>query len=244
MTLEIVTRAQWGAKETGLEVYTTTWAKRTGHYTHYSAGPPGQSVRSIQDYHLSKGWGDIGYNWLVDVEGRLYEGRRGTWMAIGAHAANNNTANIGTCFIGRDTDVTDAAKRTIRWVYDEACRLAGRALAKRYHSMTSATTCPGDQLRNWVIAGMAVPLDAPTPEEETDMKATDTMNLTIIGEDGAPQVYGGVKYEGYLSLRYQQEMQKLALLRGDRDAEAAEAARTEALLAELVANTEPEPDPA
>jgi len=81
----------------------------------------------------------------------------------------------------------------------------------------------------------------PPPEEDDDMKATDTMVLTIIGEDGAPQVYPGVKYEGYLSLRYQQEMQKLALLRGDRDAEAVEAARSEALLAELVANTEPEP---
>lgn len=76
-------------------------------------------------------------------------------------------------------------------------------------------------------------------QEDDDMKATDTMNLTIIGEDGAPQVYPGVKYEGYLSLRYQQEMQKLALLRGDREAEAAEAVRTQELLAELVANTEP-----
>lgn len=85
------------------------------------------------------------------------------------------------------------------------------------------------------------PASPPPPEEDDDMKATDTMNLTIIGEDGAPQVYAGVKYEGYLSLRYQQEMQTIALLKGDRDAEAAESVKTQALLTELVANTEPPP---
>jgi hypothetical protein len=79
----------------------------------------------------------------------------------------------------------------------------------------------------------------PAPEEDDDMKATDTMQLTFVDPaDGQTKTYP-VKYEGYLSLRYQQEQQALALLRGDRDAEAAEAAKTQALLAELVANTEP-----
>lgn len=238
-TPEIVTRKEWGADETGLKVYTTTWAKRTGHYTHYSAGPPGQSVRSIQDYHLSKGWGDIGYNWLVDADGLLYEGRRGTWFAIGAHAADNNTANIGTCFIGRDSDVTEAAKRTIRWVYDEACRLSGRSLAKRYHSMTSPTTCPGDTLRAWVSLGMPVLLDKPQ-EETPDMLPNTRLNITFIHPTtGQPTTYG-MEYQAYLSLMFQEAQKQTAILRNDAEAERVAEAAILALLREIEAEL-PEP---
>jgi hypothetical protein len=168
MTPTIITRAQWGAQETGLEVYTTTWDRRTGFITHYSAGPPDQRVRAIQDYHLSKGWGDIGYNFLVDRAGRVYLGRLHSWAAIGAHARDNNTANIGVCFIGGNADVTAAGKASILWLYQEANRLAGRSLAKRYHSLVNTgTECPGDNLRDWVIAGM------PTPELEDDDMSLD-----------------------------------------------------------------------
>ncbi|GAA3744004.1 peptidoglycan hydrolase-like protein with peptidoglycan-binding domain [Spinactinospora alkalitolerans] len=150
--VNIITRSEWGARAPR-DRSTTSWSARTEFVVHYSEGPPTQSVRSIQDFHMdSNGWSDIGYNLLVDREGRAYEGRG--WLVVGAHATGHNTSGVGVCFIGRDGDATPAAKKAIRTLYDEANRLAGRTLARRGHRDVNSTDCPGDDLYAWVRAGM------------------------------------------------------------------------------------------
>lgn len=156
--MDIISRAEWGARPARNRI-TTTWAHRTEFVVHHSEGPTTQTVRSIQDFHMgpARGWSDVGYNFLVDSGGRIYEGRG--WLVVGAHAVNHNTSGIGVCFIGRDgDDVTAAAKRSIRWLYDVACRHAGRTLAKRGHGELSgnSTSCPGRTLLRWVGDGMPV----------------------------------------------------------------------------------------
>jgi len=150
----IISRAEWGARAPRNR-QTTTWSRRTEFVVHYSEGPTTQTPRQIQNYHMDhNGWSDIGYNFLVDTRGRIYEGRG--WLVVGAHAPNHNTSGIGVCMIGRDGDATDAAKKSIRWLYDEACRRKGGTLAKRGHRDVTATSCPGNQLYQWVKAGMPV----------------------------------------------------------------------------------------
>ncbi|GAA4082788.1 peptidoglycan recognition protein family protein [Actinomadura miaoliensis] len=152
--MDIISRKEWGAR-TPRSRPTTTWSRRTEFVVHYSEGPTTQTPRQIQDFHLdSNGWADIGYNFLVDTRGRVYEGRG--WLVVGAHATGHNTSGIGVCMIGRDGDATDAAKKAIRWLYDEACRRKGAKLAKRGHRDVTATSCPGKQLYEWVQAGMPV----------------------------------------------------------------------------------------
>lgn len=161
--MEIISRSEWGARPPRSAPNRATWAQRDGVAYHYSFGPVNQTVRSIQDYHMdTNGWSDIGYNFLVDVHGRIYEGRG--WTAIGAHVENNNTHLIGVCFIGRDGDLTDAAKLAMRWLWEEACRLAGKRLSQTYHSAWNATQCPGNVIRTWVFAGM--PVSQPSNVEE------------------------------------------------------------------------------
>ncbi|WP_326554683.1 LysM peptidoglycan-binding domain-containing protein [Micromonospora sp. NBC_01813] len=158
--MNVITRAQWGARAPERASYQATWAQRTTFYVHYSAASKTQKVRAIQDYHMdTHGWNDIGYNWLVDSAGNIYEGQG--WLSIGAHVANHNTAGIGVCFIGKDGDDTKLAREAIRWLYDEACRRAGRKLAIKGHRDSNATKCPGDKLYAWVRAGL--PVDAPKP---------------------------------------------------------------------------------
>lgn len=108
---------------------------------------------------------DIDYNMLADYKGNAYEGRG--WDVRGSHILDHNTENFGACAIGLDADITDEQKHTLRWLYDEACRLAGKTLVMRYHSMYNETTCPGNNLRKWVIAGMPDPL-APTKPSAPD----------------------------------------------------------------------------
>ena len=154
--VSIVPRSEWGARAPRSRS-TTSWSQRRGVTVHYSAGPPNQSVRSIQDFHMDgNGWADIGYNFLVDRSGTAYEGRG--WLVVGAHASPYNTSHIGICFIGQDGDATGAAKAAIRALYDEAGRRAGRTLDKTGHRDLNQTSCPGDDLHAWVRAGM--PADA------------------------------------------------------------------------------------
>lgn len=149
-----VSRSAWGARAPRSRT-STTWAARTGFTVHYSAGPPTQTPRQIQNFHMDgRGWADVGYNFLVDRRGNVYEGRG--WLTVGAHASPYNTSHIGVCFIGRDGDATPAAKAAIRGLYDEANRRAGRTLSRSWHGGLSgnSTSCPGADLRSWVRAGM------------------------------------------------------------------------------------------
>ncbi|MGP4010184.1 peptidoglycan recognition protein family protein [Streptomyces sp. 4N124] len=150
--LQIISRAQWGARPPVSEAKVPL-SQRTGFTVHYSAGPTSQTPRAIQNYHMdSNGWWDIGYNFLVDVHGRIFEGRG--WANEGAHAKGYNTTHFGVCFIGRDGDATTAAKNAIRSLYHAAREKTGKALAATYHGALNSTQCPGAALRAWVQSGL------------------------------------------------------------------------------------------
>jgi peptidoglycan hydrolase-like protein with peptidoglycan-binding domain len=153
-TLYIYPRYRWGARPP-VTVAPVPWSAREGFTVHYSAGPATQTPRQIQNYHMDvNGWDDIGYNFLVDREGRIYEGRG--WEAEGAHATSYNRTHIGVCFIGGDGQATARTAAAIRALYQQACRHAGRTLAKTWHGGLPghSTACPGSALRAWVQGGM------------------------------------------------------------------------------------------
>lgn len=152
--MQIISRAQWGARKPK-SVDKVDPSRRRRFVVHYSAASPDQTPKIIQDYHMNtRQWSDIGYNFLVDDEGRIYEGRG--WDVVGAHAAGYNTESIGVCFIGRDRDAGDATRRAIRELYDAANKRTGRTLTRNGHRDVGSTECPGDALYAWVRAGMPV----------------------------------------------------------------------------------------
>ncbi|TMR99925.1 hypothetical protein EJK15_05325 [Nonomuraea basaltis] len=63
---------------------------------------------------------------------------------------------------------TEAAKRSIRALYDEACAQADRILAKRGHSHIGDTDCPGTTLLAWVESGMLIDDRAAVPDPSPD----------------------------------------------------------------------------
>ncbi|GAB3213333.1 hypothetical protein GCM10027294_43900 [Marinactinospora endophytica] len=157
--VNIVSRAEWGARAPRSR-QTVSWSARTEFVVHYSAGPPSQTPRQIQAFHMdSNGWSDVGYNFLVDTDGKIYEGRG--WLVVGAHATGHNTSGIGACFIGGNGDATPAAREAIRALYDEANRKAGRTLKIRGHRDVGSTDCPGGDLYAWVRDGMPANGSAP-----------------------------------------------------------------------------------
>jgi hypothetical protein len=129
----IVTRAGWGADESlrnGNPAYATRARYAVLHHTagvnEYSRAQAPGIVRGVYAYHTkSRGWSDIGYNFLVDRFGTIYEGRRGgrDKAVIGAHALGFNTGGIGVSMMGNHDSAAvsnatrDAVARLLAWKF-------------------------------------------------------------------------------------------------------------------------------
>lgn len=72
----------------------------TGEYVENGRDPM-EIMRAIYAFHtLTRGWGDIGYNYVIDKQGNIYEGRAGGPRAVGAHTAYHNIGTIGISLMG------------------------------------------------------------------------------------------------------------------------------------------------
>ena len=124
-TWGVVTRAGWGADESlrfdgyGNEDWPQSFSTPQKFTVHHTAGinddpNPAATVRAIYRFHaIDRGWGDIGYQFLIDAQGTVYEGRQtdtslatppafdATGKSVqGAHVADHNSGNIGISLLG------------------------------------------------------------------------------------------------------------------------------------------------
>lgn len=106
----IVTRRGWGADE-GLRESGFRYTKKVRaafvHHTasgnNYSCSQVPSLIRSIYRYHVrSMGWRDIGYNFVIDKCGKIYEGRAGgvARPVLGAHTLGFNSNSMGIAVLG------------------------------------------------------------------------------------------------------------------------------------------------
>ena len=115
----IVPRATWGADERIRRGPPSYAAGVRFAVVHHTAGKNGYSrteaaaiVKGIQLFHVQgNGWNDIGYNFLVDRFGTIYEGRYGgiDRNVVGAHAMGFNTGSVGIALLGTYEDVAPSA---------------------------------------------------------------------------------------------------------------------------------------
>ena len=106
----IVPRLTWGANELLKRAppsYASSLSFAVVHHTAgsnaYTREQSGAIVKAIQLYHVrGNGWNDIGYNFLVDKYGQVFEGRYGGMArnVIGAHAEGFNTGSVGVALLG------------------------------------------------------------------------------------------------------------------------------------------------
>ena len=109
----IITRAQWGANEAirrnrkkgpkFADNVHIAIVHHTAGTNNYSRSQSAAIVRGIELYHvLGNGWDDIGYNFLVDKYGQVFEGRYGGMdkAVVGAHAMGFNFGAVGVALLG------------------------------------------------------------------------------------------------------------------------------------------------
>lgn len=102
------------------------------------------TLLEIQRLHRDdRGWADIGYHFLIDKLGTIYEGR--DLNVRGAHTASYNTGSAGICLMGDFRSLApparqvEAAQSLIPWLVD---KLAPTHLAGHQH-FNAGTACPG-----------------------------------------------------------------------------------------------------
>jgi len=101
----IIPRSAWGADETWMTRPPEYRAPRTFIIHHTATAnddpDPAATVRAIYYYHaVTLNWGDIGYNYLIDQHGNIYEGRYGGEGVVGMHARRYNWGSIGIALLG------------------------------------------------------------------------------------------------------------------------------------------------
>jgi len=79
---------------------------------HCSATPEGRQhdVADIRRWHLKRGFNDIGYHYLIHIDGTIEEGR--PLSKQGAHCSGQNRGSIGICYVGGMSKDMKKAKDT------------------------------------------------------------------------------------------------------------------------------------
>lgn len=120
----VVPRSGWGAdasvfKDFGTQITPQALViHHTASSNNYTPEQASAQVRAIYMYQAkSLGWGDIGYNFLVDKYGTKYEGRAGSLDKVrtGAHTAGFNHATLAISALGNyeEVDAPDALVKSI-----------------------------------------------------------------------------------------------------------------------------------
>jgi hypothetical protein len=115
------------------------------------------AIQQIQHNHiLQMHWADIGYHFLIDPAGRVWEGRPLRWQ--GAHAeGENNIGNIGVCLLGNFVRArggqrpTDAQVQALRQLTSQLCEQYSIGVDQVWmHKQFKSTECPGELMEGVV----------------------------------------------------------------------------------------------
>ena len=208
----IFTREQWGADERlrdGRPSYGTISAGFVHHTVNandYSRADVPGMLRSIYAYHTrSRGWSDIGYNFLVDKFGRIWEGRYGgvARPVVGAHTLGYNEDSFAMSAIGNFETVrpTDAMLRAYGKLFawklglhgidptDMSQNVSGDSFAAiNGHRDAGSTACPGRYLYEKIPAIRRYADEAanvtetpePVPLEQVDSDLASTPHPDLV----------------------------------------------------------------
>lgn len=166
----ILSRAQWGADES-MRRDTPSYGTIRAGFVHHTVNSNGYTrsevpalIRGIYRFHVKdRGWDDIGYNFIIDKYGRIWEGRAGgvTRPVIGAHTQGYNSSSFAASSLGDHTRTGPttanllAYKRLYAWKLGlhhvnptVSTRLSNGSSTKWFktisgHRDAGGTTCPG-----------------------------------------------------------------------------------------------------
>lgn len=167
--LKIILRKEWGARDpavteagngeygpynavtnpSGWMVYDQPLAEILNRIIlHHSALPLSDGPREIQRLHMEeKGFADVGYHYLIDQAGSIYQGR--AMNVRGAHTYGANYGSVGICLIGNFEEILPnpeqmATLQTL--ITNLVSQYPGISEIAGHRDLNSGTLCPGANL--------------------------------------------------------------------------------------------------
>jgi hypothetical protein len=109
-------------------------------------------IEQIRQSHVGgRGWADLGYHYVIDPMGRVWEGR--STMYQGAHVHNQNENNLGILVMGNfqiQTPTSSALASLDRFLANQMQRYNVAMGAVRTHQERAPTECPGRNLQAYM----------------------------------------------------------------------------------------------
>lgn len=113
-------------------------------------------LNSVRASHLREGWADIGYHYVIDPQGRVWEARPLGFQ--GAHVKDRNENNIGVMCMGNFEQQRPTSQQTAALDAFVASLMQRHKIpANRVytHQELGQTRCPGRNLQNYMLATRA-----------------------------------------------------------------------------------------
>ncbi len=113
-----------------------------------SRGDVAARIELIRTSHTQRGWGDIGYHFVVDPNGNIWEGRPLSWQ--GAHVGSQNEGNIGVLVLGNFQEQRPTGPQIgalDNFVADLMSRYRVGVNRVHTHRELAKTECPGRNLQ-------------------------------------------------------------------------------------------------
>jgi len=121
-------------------------------FTSTSKSDAAARLEAIRAAHRSRDFGDIGYHYLIDPAGRVWEGRPLAWQ--GAHVKATNEGNLGVCVLGNYMVQRPNAQQLAtldRFVGEQMHRYNVSVSRVYTHRELASTQCPGNNLQAYCV---------------------------------------------------------------------------------------------
>lgn len=110
-------------------------------------------IELIRSGHRGRNFGDIGYHYVIDPAGRVWQGRSLTWQ--GAHVGRQNEGNLGICVLGnyQNQRPSETQIRAVEGFVAQQMRTHRVGVRQVYtHKELASTACPGRNLQPSIVA--------------------------------------------------------------------------------------------
>ena len=150
----IISRAGWGSRGPKSRLTPLNKKRVVGIAVHHSGvknGPKGvTAVKAFERHHMdANGWNAIAYNFLIDEQGVIYEGRGAGKISAATRPYNSRTESI--CYTGDgDKAIPAKTQKSLEWLIADIQKRYTVKLWVKGHRELASTTCPGNVLFDWV----------------------------------------------------------------------------------------------
>lgn len=126
---------------------------------HCSATPPTMDIGlfEIRQWHVAKGWYDVGYHYIIRRDGSVEVGR--PHYAMGAHVRGHNQESLGICLVGGinntkdktpEDNFTAAQQDSLLELLDMVSETYPTAEIVGHRDLDKGKACPSFDIHNFI----------------------------------------------------------------------------------------------